>query len=222
MFGVLLIILLDGRKFNSKGGVIMSTKKLQIIDSLVKQAENANTLDGKSAEEFALTSDIEQLQSQVGDSSVADQISSAVSTLSETSVPVERTIAGLDLVDDISKNELNMALGVESIIKSDEPPYETVGRAGQLYVEELEDGSANVYIQVDAVAGKNWLNITDGLTDNVKKTLEIAGINLSDNITADELREAIGAQRVIVNTTEPPETERENYAEIGDFYFRNM
>ena len=36
----------------------MSTKKLQILDSLVKQAENADTLDGKHANEFAAASDI--------------------------------------------------------------------------------------------------------------------------------------------------------------------
>lgn len=33
----------------------MSTKKLQILDSLIKQAENANTLDGKHASDFLNT-----------------------------------------------------------------------------------------------------------------------------------------------------------------------
>lgn len=36
----------------------MSTKKLQIIDSLIKEAQNADTLDGKHADEFALVTDI--------------------------------------------------------------------------------------------------------------------------------------------------------------------
>ena len=34
----------------------MATKKLQILDSLIKQAENANTLDGKHASDFVSTS----------------------------------------------------------------------------------------------------------------------------------------------------------------------
>ena len=33
----------------------MATKKLQILDSLIKQAENANTLDGKHASDFLNT-----------------------------------------------------------------------------------------------------------------------------------------------------------------------
>jgi peptidoglycan/xylan/chitin deacetylase (PgdA/CDA1 family) len=43
----------------------MATKKIQILDSLIKQAENADTLDGKHASEFALASDVESLQSKV-------------------------------------------------------------------------------------------------------------------------------------------------------------
>lgn len=46
----------------------MSTKKLQILDSLVLQAENAKTLDGKPASEFASASDVEQLQAKCGKS----------------------------------------------------------------------------------------------------------------------------------------------------------
>lgn len=42
----------------------MATKKIQILDSVIKQAENADKLDGKHAEDFALASDIEQ-KSQV-------------------------------------------------------------------------------------------------------------------------------------------------------------
>lgn len=56
----------------------MSTKKIQIVDSLVKQAENADTLDGKHADEFALASEVEALQGKVGDDTVSEQINSAV------------------------------------------------------------------------------------------------------------------------------------------------
>lgn len=48
----------------------MVTKKLQILDSLIKQAENADTLDGKHADEFALTSELdEKLDKQPGNGS---------------------------------------------------------------------------------------------------------------------------------------------------------
>ena len=50
-------------------------------DFIPAQAENANTLDGKTAEEFALTSDVESLQSQIGDQPVADQIINVVSNI---------------------------------------------------------------------------------------------------------------------------------------------
>ena len=50
-------------------------------DFIPAQAENANTLDGKTAEEFALTSDVESLQSQIGDQPVADQIINVVSKI---------------------------------------------------------------------------------------------------------------------------------------------
>lgn len=56
----------------------MATKKIQILDSLIKQAENADTLDGKHAEEFALSSEMQVLQNRVGDEPVADQITKAI------------------------------------------------------------------------------------------------------------------------------------------------
>lgn len=56
----------------------MATKKLQIIDSLIKEAKNADTLDGKHAEEFAAASEVETLKSQVGDKSVSEQINTAI------------------------------------------------------------------------------------------------------------------------------------------------
>lgn len=43
----------------------MATKKLQIVDSLIKQAENADTLDGKHAEDFALASDVDTFKQQI-------------------------------------------------------------------------------------------------------------------------------------------------------------
>ena len=64
----------------------MATKKLQIIDYHIKQSDNADTIDGKHADEFAVAtdmataqSDISDLQSKVGDTSVAEQITAGIS-----------------------------------------------------------------------------------------------------------------------------------------------
>ena len=61
----------------------MQTKKLQLVNSLIKEAQNADTLDGKHAEEFALASDVEQLQTKVGDTSVSEQIDAAIANKSD-------------------------------------------------------------------------------------------------------------------------------------------
>lgn len=55
----------------------MSTKKLQVLDVSIKQAENADTVDGKHASEFANASDVTALQTLVGDTAVSNQIAAA-------------------------------------------------------------------------------------------------------------------------------------------------
>lgn len=69
----------------------MSTKKLQVLDYTIKQAENADTLDGQHASDFATASDmsnaqndISDLQTKVGDTSVSTQIAAAVNSYDET------------------------------------------------------------------------------------------------------------------------------------------
>lgn len=63
----------------------MSTKKLQVLDYKIKQAENADTIDGKHAIDFATAMDmgtaqdhISDLQTKVGDTSVSDQIATGI------------------------------------------------------------------------------------------------------------------------------------------------
>lgn len=56
----------------------MSTKKLQIVDYTVQQAQNADTVDGKHASEFASATDLSDLQGKVGDVAVSEQISTAI------------------------------------------------------------------------------------------------------------------------------------------------
>lgn len=66
----------------------MSTKKIQILGNIAKQAENANTLGGRSASYFAVASEVKELQSLVGDISVSTQISDAVGSLTADDIGV--------------------------------------------------------------------------------------------------------------------------------------
>lgn len=56
----------------------MSTKKLQIVNNLIIEASNADTVDGKHASDFAVASDVTTLQTLVGDTAVSTQISTAI------------------------------------------------------------------------------------------------------------------------------------------------
>jgi hypothetical protein len=69
----------------------LSTKKLQLLSSVIKQAENADTIDGKHADEFAATSDVNNLKTLVGDVAVSEQISDAVSQKSQVQMVTEGT-----------------------------------------------------------------------------------------------------------------------------------
>ena len=98
----------------------MSTKKLQILDYTVKQADNADTVDGKHAADFASAtdmaaaqSDISNLQSKVGDTAVSSQITTAIDGLA-TETYVDTKVAGIvnsapETLDTL--NELAAALG---------------------------------------------------------------------------------------------------------------
>ena len=52
----------------------MATKKLQILDYKIKQADNANTVGGLAPEHFATAADMTDVQAKVGDKSVSEQI----------------------------------------------------------------------------------------------------------------------------------------------------
>lgn len=64
----------------------MATKKLQILGSLTQGSQNADTLDGKHADEFASAVDVETLKSRVGDTSVSEQIAAAVYAITNAEI----------------------------------------------------------------------------------------------------------------------------------------
>ena len=61
----------------------MATKILQIVDNTIKDAD---TLDGKHAEEFALASDVDIIKSQIGEGTVAEQINNAVAPKTQVQI----------------------------------------------------------------------------------------------------------------------------------------
>lgn len=169
-------------------------------------------------------------------------------------VPSSRTIADLDLTDDITVEELKTALGNIPVRTTTETvdssfagevgemvlyrggvtnvyicasadienniyrwvqisnkgfvPFscvnnatinsDYVGTEGQIVIN-YENGKRNVYMCVDAYyAGDDdtpvyvWVKLNEDLSDYVKNSLTIAGVDLKDNITADELNDALG------------------------------
>ena len=66
----------------------MSTKRIQILDSMIKQAENANTLGGRLPSYFAPASEINELHALVGDTSVQIQISQAIEEITADNLGV--------------------------------------------------------------------------------------------------------------------------------------
>lgn len=84
----------------------MSTKKLQVLDYKIKQAENADTIDNKHASDFASVTDmstaqndISDLQTKVGDTAVSTQITNAISSnrmvYTQNDEPVDAPVGAL-------------------------------------------------------------------------------------------------------------------------------
>ena len=138
----------------------MQTKKLQILNTLIKQAENADMLDGKHADEFATVEDINALQSKIGDTSVSEQISSAVGSINH---PVQ-SVNGKTGAVQLTASDVG-ALSADTTIPS----------ISGLATEEYVDGA--VANKVDKVAGKGLS--TNDFTNEAKTKL--AGIEAGAN-----------------------------------------
>ena len=111
----------------------MATKKLQILDSLIVQADNADTLDGKHAEEFALASDVQTLQEYVGDTAVSEQISKAFEEAKKSEEFDCVNIRALDAKGDGATDD--SAAFNEAIYKAN---YLSVVTDGEVYTVEGE------------------------------------------------------------------------------------
>lgn len=123
----------------------MATKKLQILNSIIKQAENANTLGGKHADEFASASDVEMLKTQVGDTSVPEQIAAAI--FNTVGRPTEEggEVFG-DYENNIATGEFSAAFGNKTTAtgKSSMAQGTTIWKSGAEYIVEEESGKVYV------------------------------------------------------------------------------
>lgn len=166
------------------------SNKPTIPTTLPANGGNADTVDGKHANEFASASDVAALQMLVGDSSVASQISTAVATKADvnhthigyaTETYVNTQVSGL--VDSAPEtlntlNELAAALGDDpnfavTIATQIGSKADTAHTHDDRYYTEMEIDS-KLSSKVDAVAGK-------GLSTEDFTTAEKAKLaNLSD------------------------------------------
>lgn len=179
----------------------MSTKKLQILDYNIKQAENADTVDGKHANDFAAASDVSALQVKVGDTSVSEQISTAIS---EIDYPVD-SVNGKTGAVMLTANDVG-ALPVDTEIPS------ISGLATETYVDSKVAGivdsapeTLNTLNELSAALGDDPNFATTIATQIGGKVDKINGKGLSTNdYTTGEKNKlagiAAGANKTIIDS----------------------
>lgn len=207
---------------------------------------DANTLGGKTADEFALTSDIEELQLQVGDKSVADQISDALvnqefeqaafkwhrvggkctnytdldsmlqnlEALTYQSTIINITIASggelhTDLTSKNGKDTYGEFLGIPYM-------YENITgvRVYGVKLICLEDNSLWDYLPENSGGPRSLTKLSE---NSVPVERTIAGLDLVDDITEDELRASLSVYPVMKLTTQPTEQTVGNKGQFAYF-----
>lgn len=119
-----------------------------------------------------------------------------------------RKIAGLSLENDITKTDLLSALGTYPVkgLINQEPTEATVGNKGQLLVS-ISGSVPKLYMCAETYGvGINtrymWVLLCD-MSSCVPITREIAGVDLSENITAETLCDALQTYPLLRASTEP-------------------
>jgi hypothetical protein len=189
----------------------MSTKKLQIIDSLVLQAENANTLDGKTASEFASASDVEQLQILVGDTSVAEQISEATT---EVDVKLEQKFDKITLTTIFDENFNILATTDVDTISSD---------FAANYINDVKYAFITSGVTtIEAGAFTDCVSLADVFIDNVIDGVELVYIFGASGITSTPFPSSTELHYVNgVNTLQGILARLCNKADKEDVYTKN-
>ncbi len=150
----------------------------------------------------------------------------ALGALAQYYVPVSRNIAGVDLTDNITAEELRGALQVYGIgLLPKAPTPSTIGDYRQLL--GVSDGSQITALYLCLGKQSNgtykWIPIVTGsdidLSNYVPTIRTIAGISLADDVTAEKLKTALDVKgKIVIHSTLPPTNDLETLAEVGDFW----
>lgn len=168
---------------------------------------DADTLDGKHADEFASASEVEALQAKVGDTSVSEQISSAVGAIN---IPVT-SVNGKTGAVELTASDVG-ALPSTTVIPS------TDGLATETYVD---DKVANVTIdaitddEIDSICGEfSTDNVTGADQVYVKKSgdtmsgaLAMGGNKITGLATPTNSEDAVNKAYVDSLSFESPDVE---------------
>lgn len=146
-----------------------------------------------------------------------NDILTEITYLEKGFVPVEREIAGVNLAVDISCEELNKALNTYPIKKLSSDPtlsFSTKGEISQLGYLVSYDGktySVKMFI-CRAIQGEDyiWQEISGSnsstdvdLNGYVKTSRTIAGVDLADDVIAEELCDALSVYPVLLGANRP-------------------
>lgn len=153
----------------------MPTQKIQIIGGLIKEAENADTLDGKHASDFAIASDVEALKTQVGNTPVANQINTAIAEISETFLSEEDipTIVS-EVISQIPENDGNSGADIVTANSTDGVTYAatvpsitelTVG-ASFVMIPDTKNTSTTITLNINGLGAKNIRRRQNNITSN--------------------------------------------------------
>ena len=195
--------------------------KPTIPTALPANGGNADTVDGKHASEFASASDMVALQTQVGDTSVADQISTAV--VSKANVVHTHAIADVaDLVDTLNSKYEKPSTGIAksdlasdvqaSLGKADTAIQSLFGYATESYVDTKVAGlvdsapdALNTLNELAAALGDNANFATTVTTQLGGKVDKVEGKELSSNDYTDAEKTklagvATGANKTVIDS----------------------
>lgn len=195
-----------------KSGVVNAQIKAFLADGEVYHTSSDYFYVEDSAEfatEFTEKENAEFLRYEAELNSILSEIKSSSYDL----VPVTRTIAGVDLGDDITVKQLQTALkAYPLLIGAVAPTKSTVGVKNQLYIY-VTSNTATLYfcrlVDEDTDSGEityNWQIIGGSnidLSSYVKNTLTLAGLDLTSDRTAEDLQTALDVYPLISKSVVP-------------------
>lgn len=195
----------------------MSTKKLQVLDYQIKQAENADTVDNKHASDFASAidmsaaqSDINNLQAKVGDTVVSEQISSAIASkvdkvegkglsTNDYTTTEKNKLSGIASGAEVNQNAFsNIYVGSTTIAADSKTDTLTLAAGTNITLtpDETNDKvtislDRAIYAQNDEPAnapeGAMWIDLGDGATGVSMNADTLDGNHASYFATASDL-----------------------------------